>query len=310
MIIHQLRGPSLETSHEISAACWSNDGAALLGRPMNSPWRSCGKPFQLWACLEVLDDPELPLELLAVGAASHSGTDEQLVWVRTLLASLGVSEEALRCGATPPLDRQAYEAVLRRGEAPHDIHNDCSGKHGFMLAAAAALGAEGDYRSSEHPLQRRIVEVIQDFCQEAPELSVDGCGVPTFSLSLTAMARAFARLATDRHPRTQRIREAMQQHPQLLSGPGRLDLQLCLAAREPVIAKIGAGAVHGIALPGRGIGIATKCGSGDEDALGAALPVVLDRLAPGAFEWPEPWPWSLVRSKDGSVVGRREVTED
>ena len=91
------------------------------------------------------------------------------------------------------------------------------------------------------------------------------------------------------------------------SGPGRIDLAVSAAAREPCVAKIGARAVYAVALPDRGLSIAIKCASADEDAMAAALPPLLDRLAPGAFAWPDPWPWSVVRSKAGLPVGARTL---
>jgi L-asparaginase II len=243
---------------------------------------------------------------VAIGASSHSGTDEQVAIVRKLLLTLGIEERDLGCGRAEPAHHATLYELLARGESPAPIHNDCSGKHAFQIAAARAL-ATGDYRSVDHPLQQRVLSHIADVAGMRPVVATDGCALPTLDLPLTAMARAYHAFGRAEDPRTRRIRDAMIARPDLVSGPGRIDLAVSAAAREACVAKIGARAVYAVALPARGLGIAIKCTSADEDALAAALPPLLDRLAPGAFSWPQPWPWSVVRSKAGLPVGSRTL---
>jgi L-asparaginase II len=299
------RGAAVEGIHPIHFAVCSDQG--VEGSEVRSPWRSCAKPFQLWVALEALGDPPFVDEaFLAIGASSHSGTDEQVALVRKLLLALGLEERELGCGRAEPAHHATLYELLARGESPAPIPNDCSGKHAFQIAAARALGA-GDYRSVDHPLQQRVLARIADVAATPPVVATDGCALPTFDLPLTAMARAYHALGRADDPRTRRIRDAMIGRPDLVSGPGRIDLAVSAAAREPCVAKIGARAVYAVALPARGVAIAVKCISADEDALAAALPPLLDRLAPGAFAWPDPWPWSVVRSKAGQPVGARTL---
>jgi L-asparaginase II len=299
------RGAAVEGIHPIHFAVCSDQG--VEGSDVRSPWRSCAKPFQLWVALYALGDPAFVDEpFLAIGASSHSGTDDQVALVRKLLRALDVAERDLGCGRAAPAHEATLYEVLSRGESPAPIHNDCSGKHAFQIAAARQLDA-GDYRSLHHPLQQRVLARIAEVAGERPVVATDGCALPTFDLSLTAMARAYHALGRADDPRTRGIRDAMIARPDLVSGPGRIDLAVSAAAREPCIAKIGARAVYAVALPARGLAISIKCMSADEDALAAALPPLLDRLAPGAFAWPDPWPWSVVRSKAGLPVGARTL---
>jgi L-asparaginase II len=301
------RGAAVEGIHPIHFAVCSDQG--VEGADTRSPWRSCAKPFQLWVALDLLGDPRFgdrDEAFTAIGASSHSGTDEQVALVRELLSALAVEEHDLGCGRAEPAHHATLYDLLARGESPAPIHNDCSAKHAFQIAAARKLGA-GDYRAVDHPLQRRVAERIAELSGAHPVLATDGCALPTFDLPLTAMARAYHTLGRADDPRTRRIRDAMIGRPDLVSGPGRIDLAVSAAAREPCVAKIGARAVYALALPTRGLGIAVKCTSADEDALAAALPALLDRVAPGAFAWPDPWPWSVVRSKAGLPVGTRTL---
>ena len=273
--------------------------------------------LQLWCALEAMADPDLPAEDLAIGASSHSGQPEHLRRIRHLLAQFGAAESQLRCGAEVPAHRPSREELIRAGQRPQDIHNDCSGKHTFMLGACHANGWPLEYREPEHPLQQRIIRHTTDWTEETPGIAVDGCGVPTFILSIAGMARAWARLAAvtqDGHfrgtpdPRGQRIGHAIIAHPWHTSGSDRIDLALAQRASEPYAGKIGAEGVFCICLPQRRMGIAMKVLSGNEDALAVAVPAVLDRVAPGALRSAEQWPWSTVKNVVGRSVGQRVVT--
>lgn len=300
------RGPVVEGLHPFSAVLVQGEQVVeRWGEPVRAAWRSAAKPLQLWCALEALGDPELPEDELALGAASHAGQPEHITRVRALCARLGVDEALLACGAHPPLYSGAWEALLRAGEVPGPIHNNCSGKHTFMLAACAARGWAGDYRSPEHPLQRRILEIVTLWCAEVPERAVDGCSVPTFGLSLEGMARAWARLAAPPDARLARVAAAMQRNVHLTSGTGRLDEAVIAGAEEPMIVKIGAAALFCMAFPARGQAVVVKVHSGDESALGEAVAESLARLVPGAWARPPGWAWGEVRSVLGAVVGDR-----
>lgn len=322
MQILSLRGGFVETAHVVRAVAIRYDTdhceqvAYESGPPGRSTWRSAGKPVQLWASLQAMDDPQLCPEDLAVGASSHSGQDGHLARIRALLDRFGAQESELRCGAEPPAHRATRESLIKASAPPLDLHNDCSGKHAFMLGACHHQGWSLAYRDPEHPLQQRIIAQTALWTQETPDLAVDGCGVPTFIVSLAGMARAWARLAVvtaDGHyrgspdPRGQRIGRAICAHPWLTSGDDRIDLAVAQRASEPFAGKIGAGGVFCISLPARRIGIAMKVLSGDEDALAVAIPAVLEQVAPGAIRSVDRWPWAEVRNVVGRRVGQRVV---
>lgn len=282
-----------------------------IGSDVISPWRSAAKPLQLACALEVLGDPELSQDELAVAAASHSGEPQHVAVVDRLLACFGGQRSDLKCGAHPPMFEPHAGAILRAGGAIEPIHNNCSGKHAMMIAAARSAGWELDYRPADHPLQRVIYGRIARWSGVEPALAVDGCGVPTFCLPVSAMATAWRAIATAMRDapdsRLGRIGRAMAARPELTSGTGRLDLAVVQAASEPMAVKIGAGGLFCIALPERDMGIAIKVISGDSDALAVAVGGALDELAPGAFIQPVDWPWAQVRNVVGLVVGERRT---
>jgi L-asparaginase II len=268
--------------------------------------------------LEVLGDPEVTDAMLAVGSASHSAEPVHLEVVRRILGQFGVSEGALKCGAHPPVHEPSAQAVLRAGGAFTELHNNCSGKHAFMVAAARHAGWDADYRPIGHPLQQRNREVLERLAGRTATVAIDGCGVPTFSFPLSGIARAWTRVtqamqqvesksASDEFSRRLgRIGWAMARHPELTSGTGRLDLDVVRAAPEPLAVKVGAMGLFCMALPRRNVALAVKVASGVSEALPAAVRWALER-AGVTLALPSPWPLCEVRNVVGLPVGTVEV---
>ncbi|MCA2977474.1 MAG: asparaginase [Myxococcaceae bacterium] len=315
----QTRGAIVEATHPFSvASAWPDGRVTVEGRDVTTAFRSAAKPFQLAVSLEALGDPPVSEAMLAVGAASHSAEPAHLEVVRLVLAQFGLSEGALRCGAHAPMHEPSAHAVLRAGGAFTDLHNNCSGKHAFMAAAARRGGLDADYRPADHPLQRANRAALEQAAGGAAQVATDGCGVPTFGFPLSGIARAWghvaasmaaveAAAATDATTaRLGRIAWAMAKHPQLTSGTGRLDLDVVRASPEPITVKVGAMGLFCIALPRRRLALAVKVASGVAEALPAAVRWALERVGV-SLRLPSPWPLCEVRSVAGLVAGEVAV---
>jgi L-asparaginase II len=317
-VVEQTRGPVVEAVHPFSAVAVEGATGTIVGRlgaSVVTTWRSASKPFQLETSLAAFGDAGAFTEPeLAIGAASHSGEPVHVALVEGLLRRFGLDATALRCGAHPPVHEGSAEAILRAGGHFGGVHNNCSGKHAFMLGACVAQGWPLEYRPLEHPLQARNRARLEALCGETASVATDGCGVPTFGFELAGLARAWGALAAamaepERRPVLSRIGWAMARHPELTSGTGRLDLQVVRAACEPMAVKIGALGVFCIALPGRGLGLAVKVHSGSTEALAAAVTTTLETFAPSAFAAPEAWGLLQVRNVVGDVVGGWRVRQ-
>ena len=308
MRVEFLRGGHREAVHPFSAVVVKDGREVLrLGDEVSTYWRSACKPFQLSVSLSCLP-PEvvraLSDEELALGAASHSGQPAHVAKVRELLTRFGLDEDALQCGAHPPV----HEASARAVETPGNVHNNCSGKHTFMLAACAAQGWARDYRPVEHPLQAKNRALLDELGGTTHQVGVDGCSIPTFFAPLSSMARSWSRLAEEMQGGSStlgRIGRAMQRAPFFVSGDERLDLRVTTQASEPLAVKVGAEGLFCIARPATGEGFAVKVHTGNADALAVAVKHVL-REAGLAFT--EPWPWETVLNVRKREVGARVVT--
>lgn len=313
------RGDCVEAVHPWSAVAAEAASGAVVwatGADVITTWRSSSKPFQLACALEILGDPEISEELLAVGAASHSAEPVHVAVVEQILERFGLTEGDLRCGAHAPMSAVAAAELVKERHPPTQLHNNCSGKHAFMAAAARRGGWHPDYRPAAHPLQARILASIERLSGAPVPHAIDGCGVPTPFQPLSAVARAWAALAgamgepegggAPEPPiaRLRRIGWAMARRPDLTSGSDRFDRQVVALAREPMAVKIGAMGLFCLALPARRLGIAVKIASGNADALAIAVPATLARVAEGAWEAPPEWELRVVRNVVGDVVGR------
>ncbi|WP_086662261.1 asparaginase [Lentzea kentuckyensis] len=274
------RGDFLESVHHgtVVATDISGTPALSIGRPDDVAFpRSSNKPLQALAMLR--SGLDLDGALLALACASHSGEDFHVAGALEILASAGLSEDALQCTPDLPLGDEARAQHLARGLSPAPKYMNCSGKHAAMLATCVVNGWSTDnYLDPTHPLQVATRATIEDVAGEpVAQVGVDGCGAPIFAISLTGLARAFGRLAaapagTLEH----RVAAAMNAYPEWVGGTGR-DVTVLMAALPGVIAKDGAEGVYAVGLP-TGEGVALKIADGSSRARAVVVVAVLKRL--------------------------------
>jgi L-asparaginase II len=210
--------------------------------------RSSNKPMQAVAMLRC----GLPLEgkLLALAAASHSGEDFHVAGVREILASGGLTEDALQCPPDWPMDIAALQAHIRAGGGADRVHMNCSGKHAAMLATCVVNGWPTEsYTDPGHPLQVQIRAVIAELAGEpVAAVGVDGCGAPLMALSVLGLARAFRAVVTGPTGSAERkVADAMRAYPAWTSGTTRPE-RLLMDAIPGLLLKGGAEGVDGFAL--------------------------------------------------------------
>lgn len=243
--------------------------------------RSCAKLMQATGMVRLGLD--LPPDLLALAAASHSAEEYHLDGARKILGDLG--EDDLRCPAHLPHDPVLHDTWIARGRAPRRLAHCCSGKHAAMLTTAKLNGwSTPDYLDPGHPVQRALAETVAELAGEAvAHTAVDGCGAPLFAISLRGLARAVQRVATA-PPGTpeHRVADAIRRHPEMLAGPNR-DVTQLMRAVPGLIAKDGAEAVQIAVLPD-GTTVAVKIADGSARGRMPATLAALRRVAPGC-DW-------------------------
>lgn len=284
------RGDRLESRHLGHAVIWGGDGEILeaWGDPdtVIFPRSSC-KMLQALPLVEsgAAAAAGLTDAHLALSCASHQGAAIHTDMVTRWLADLGLGEKDLRCGTHWPDDRAARDGLVRAGDEPCQIHNNCSGKHSGFLTMNRHLKAGPDYTEVDHPLQIAVRAAFEDVTGEAsPGFGIDGCSAPNFATSLQGLARAMASFASAseggnlRQRAQHRLTRAMASHPELVAGETRACTDLMRAMGGRVALKTGAEAVFVAIIPEKRIGIALKIADGGTRASEAAITTLLVRL--------------------------------
>ncbi|EWY39150.1 asparaginase [Skermanella stibiiresistens SB22] len=290
MLVEVTRGGIVESRHRGIAAIVDAEGHVV------AHWGDFEKPVYARSSVKSLQ--AIPLvesgaveafgisdEELALACASHNGETRHTTLVSAWLERIGLTPADLECGTHLPYDDATAHALIRAGEAPSPVHNNCSGKHTGMLATALRKGEPTrGYIRFDHPVQQRILGVFEQMTacdlSKAP-WGVDGCGIPTIAIPLGSVALAMARLADPRELPDHRaeavthIRRAWAANPYLIGGRDTFDTRMMEATGGDALIKIGAEGVMCAVLPKLGLGIALKIEDGASRAAGIAMAALL-----------------------------------
>jgi L-asparaginase II len=322
LIIEVTRGNIVESCHSVNMVISDSSGKIVRSwGNIEGPvyLRSAIKPLQALPLVETgaADAFAVSEKELSLACASHNGEEKHVDAVLNWLERIGLSETDLQCGVHWPSHQKTSLALAAKGFKPTQAHNNCSGKHtGFLTTALHMKEPTKGYIELDHPVQQRIVRVLEDFTgidlSNAP-IARDGCSIPTLGIPLDKSALAIARFAdpssmhADRAAACKRIQNAIARQPDMMAGLDRLCTALNGAAKGRVIAKVGAEGVYLAALPEHGFGIALKTVDGTtraaESALGAALQYlgVMDEELHKAIS---PYTETILKNRNDFEVGK------
>lgn len=318
-LVEVIRGERVESVHRGHAVICDGAGAVIeaWGDPaaMIYPRSSC-KMIQALPLLESGAGADLSERQLALACASHQGAEIHRAMVSDWLEDLGLGEAALRCGVQWPSDRPERERLIRAGDGPCQLHNNCSGKHAGFLMLSKHLGGGPDYIEPDHPVQQAIRAAFEEVTEmESPGYGIDGCSAPNFATRLDALAGAMGRFARAREgdgPRGDamaRLTRAMGAAPELVAGEGRACTELMRAMDGRVAVKTGAEAVFVAIVPELDRGVALKIVDGGTRAAEAVIAALLVRLGVLASDAPvaRRLTHGPIANWRGTVTGHYEV---
>jgi L-asparaginase II len=285
-LVQVIRGGITESRHRGHVVAVEPDGkiVASLGTPDAVTFlRSSAKPHQAIPLVASGAAARFGFteKEIALACASHSGEEIHTETAAQMLKKIGLEPAVLKCGTHEPFSPEVSRRLREKAEEPNVLHNNCSGKHVGMLAVALHVGAPTDtYESPDNPVQLVIGRTISQFSGiplEDIAVGVDGCSVPTFGITVKAMALMYARLVSappEFDDRTRKscgkIVSAMTSYPEIIGGTvDRLDTEMMRAAKGRLISKVGAEGVYTVGiLPckewPRGLGLALKIEDGDD----------------------------------------------
>lgn len=287
------RGDLVESFHRGSIAVVDSAGRLLaswgdVDRLVYS--RSSAKPFQALATHETgaFDALDLSNEELALHCSSHNGEAGHEQGVTAWLEKLNLSEADLECGPQTPMWVNWDLLNANKAPDPSKVRNNCSGKHAGFLTACVHQGFDTHgYTDPKHPVQQRVAQVLQEMAGSVVTTmpcSTDHCSAPVFAQPQRDFARAMAQFADPSGLSSKRadscvaIFNAMRANPWLIGGTKRIDTIVMSDPSYSGILKIGAEAVHGLAIPEAKLGIAIKIDDGSQRVLGAVVVAVLQKL--------------------------------
>ncbi len=241
ILVEEVRDGRVQAIHRAHAVHLDADGSSLRewgDASQPTYWRSTLKPLQAIPFARLVSRFGLDDRAVALACASHSGEPQHMALAQVILSSAGLDESALRCGVHPPMTKHS---VALGGDRP--LSNNCSGKHAGMLAVCVAEGwPTENYTDPQHPLQQRLLGLLDQAGIPSPSLGTDGCTLPTPWAGIDALGRAYQWLHG--HDVGKRCLEAMGKHPFLVAGKERFCTDLMQATEGRCIGKVGASGVY------------------------------------------------------------------
>ena len=291
VLVEEYRGGVLECAH-VGHIC-GMDGRGIryaVGNPEHVTFlRSAAKPFQAIPAIRRGIDERFGLtgKETAITVASHRGEPFHIEAVESILDKIGLSENALACAATYPLNPEAREAVLRANGQKRKVYHNCSGKHAGVLALCRANGYDTEsYCDPNHPAQKEIVATLSMMSEVPAEriaIGVDGCGFPVFALPLSGIAKAYLKLAcpdliadAETREAVKKLTSLMNRHPEMVAGTDFI----CsvLLEDDNIVAKGGAKGVYGIGLKAERMAFALKVMDGSEEEWPHIVAAILEQI--------------------------------
>lgn len=249
--------------------------------------RSACKMVQALPLIEsgAADAFDLTTQQLALACASHQGAQMHVDAVTVWLNKIGLSHDDFRCGPQEPADIATRDTLIRAGQSPCQIHNNCSGKHAGFLTLTKHLKAAPGYDAVDHPVQVACKAALEETTGiTSPGYGIDGCSAPNFATTVHGLARAMAFFAAadaagDRRSQAAvRLRQAMTAFPEMVAGETRACTDLMRAMDGKVAIKTGADGVYTAIIPEKKMGVALKIADGTTRAAESAIAAILVKL--------------------------------
>ena len=193
----------------------------------------------------------------------------------------------LVCGPHLPSNTAAAHEMIRKGQQPTAICNNCSGKHAGLIATSLHLKEDPEgYEKNEHLNQVRIRKVLSEVMRidvNRANFGIDGCGIPTYAVPLQNMAIGMMALinpkeSEQRKRASQKILDAIKHEPFYLSGTDTFASEVIAKTEGRCIIKNGAEGVYCGVIPEKGLAFSLKVEDGSSRAAEIATGFILQKM--------------------------------
>ncbi len=184
------RGKLIESSHKIKCYIGSAKNGKIFSTNNENDIiypRSSIKIFQAipFAASGAINLLNLNKKQIALACSSHCGEKFHINELQDWLKKTNVKASELKCGIHNPLDKQSTEKLLLSGTKPHQLYNNCAGKHLAMLSNCIINKfSKKNYVNFDHPHQKKIREIFSKFTENKiikQNYGIDGCSAPQYA---------------------------------------------------------------------------------------------------------------------------------
>lgn len=326
LVVEVLRGPVVESLHSVMAVVVNEIGnvSQYWGNPqfLTMP-RSAIKMLQALPLIEsgAADKYGLDDKLIALACASHRGEKDHLTALGQWMEKVSIKESAYVCGPHLPYDEASAHEMIRKGQKPTVLCNNCAGKHSAIITTCLHLGEDPTgYEKYEHNAQKRLRKVLTEtmrFDHSKTAYGVDGCGIPTYAVPLQSMAVGMSSLINPketpaRKTAAERILGAVRSFPFYISGSDNFATAVIEKSQGRAIVKGGAEGVFCGVLPEKRVAFAIKASDGAGRAAqvaAASLLLQLGGLNETEFKALAKYTQPSVTNWKGDVVGQMRIAK-
>lgn len=226
---------------------------------------------------------------IAISCASHYGEPEHLKVLNDWLIKIKIGKKILKCGIHNPLNIESSNKLLLKGSRPHQLHNNCAGKHLGMLSGCLMNKMNlKDYVNFNHPYQKLIRESLEFFTEckiKNTQVGVDGCSAPQYAFPMNNISISMINLIKHFNGTLQYSAEvrmllnAIAKYPHLTGSRIKYDSHLMKITKGKMFSKWGAEGVLLFAHKEKKIGGAIKVKDGNERALPSVANEVFKKLS-------------------------------
>lgn len=326
LVVEVLRGPVVESLHHVMAVIVNELGhvTQFWGNPqfLTMP-RSAIKMLQALPLIEsgAAEKFELDDKMLALACSSHRGEKEHLQVLQQWLEKIPLKESQFICGPHWPYDEASAHEMIRKGQKPTALCNNCAGKHAALITTCLHLGENPTgYEKYEHNAQKRLRKVLTEtmkFDHSRTAYGIDGCGIPTYAVPLQSMAVGMSSLINPKENPTrraaaERLFRAMRAYPFFVSGSDSFATAVIEKSQGRALVKGGAEGVYCAVLPEKRMAFAIKASDGAGRAAqvaAASLLLQLGGLSEVEFKSLAKHTMPTITNWKGDVVGQMRIAK-
>ena len=226
---------------------------------------------------------------IAISCASHYGEVEHLKVLSDWLVKIKIDKKILQCGVHNPLNLESSNKLLLNGFKPHQLHNNCSGKHLGMLSGCLMNNMNlKDYVNFNHPYQKLIRKSLEFFTEckiKNIQVGIDGCSAPQYAFPLNNISISMVNLIKHFNENYKYSKEvkmllnAIAKYPHLTGSKIKYDTQLMKVTKGKMFSKWGAEGVLLFAHKEKKVGGVIKVKDGNQRALPSVANEIFKKLS-------------------------------